>query len=44
MTRKKKGNATAAGKVDELELPTYSSVSKVGLEEIVVPKKVSKKG
>lgn len=46
--RKGKVNATASGKVDELELPRYSSSSlgkmtDVNMEEIVAPKKVHKK-
>lgn len=44
MTRKRKSNPTVAGKMDELELPMYSSVGKSDFEEIVKPKRVYKKG
>jgi hypothetical protein len=45
MRRKGKSNAAATGKVEELELPRYSSSSlgKVSVEEVLVPKKSHEK-
>jgi hypothetical protein len=44
MSRKGKSNANAAGTLDELELPSYNSIGKADVEEVVKPKKIHKKG
>jgi hypothetical protein len=44
MSRRGKSHAGRLQKVVELELPRYSSIGKVDLDEVVVPKKVHKKG
>ena len=44
MSRKGKSRAGRLQKVDEIELPRYSSIWKVGSDGVVVPKKVYKKG
>ena len=44
MSKRGKSRAGRLQKVDELELPRYSSIKKVGSDEVVVPKKVHKKG